>query len=633
MKIFKAVVIRIDDVPAENSRFSQKEIIVIPYSPDRETATEYIAIPPSVFPTDVYGSGVVTLPEINQQCLVVETEGYRRVQILSYIPHSMTTSYGEYTPVDVTSGGAAFKIGGVKPMTMYFHKGGKFELFSNEFCKFYFDGGNRALHWTIDTEERVFAGGRVLNTLEEIDGIEKVTRHVEVYTKTFEWKQNSDTRISTEKSVFNPVTSIIPTSDYSYVPKAIIKAGTIVSEYDTNLGNIFGHLYEIETRQTTYSGDKDTITKLRLGRQNEFYKFDNNKVYPAGDIFEWTAKVAKVSNNSSQVTTHLLRYGFLEKDVIQNDTAVEFIEGEVFRNQTYINIYDTNAVPVTNNLAEGEGYEFDWFKKGAEQQYLISYGKFTSENLNGNSELLYKSAVREHFHSFENHSIEKITTPTGMSRDYILFFQDNNEKGLFSEKFIKWIDGEEKVSQKVLFTDVNYQFEQKIDQTFRNLIFNNQKLEQFISLSENLSKKEVIQVNLYENFIKLDGTTDKTENFTNQEYKTIIKLGEKTFNITFNASGEIKIELIGLQQKSPSIIMKENGIYISPGELSENIFLGEGEGLQQLVTKKWVETIFNNHIHPTTGIGTPTAPPVPLPEIPSIINSPTNIFTYKIKGE
>lgn len=632
MKIFKAVVVRIDDVPSENGGFSQKEIIVVPYSNEKEIATEYIAIPPSIFPTDAFGSGIVTLPEINQHCLVVETSGYRRVQILTYIPYSTTTLYGEYTPVDVTSGGAAFKIGGVKPLIMYFHKGGKFELFSNEFCKFYFDGSKRAIGWTVDTEERIFAGGRVLNTLEEIDGVEKLTRHLEVYSRSFEWKQNSDIRLPAERSVLNPSSSIIPTADYTYTPKVIIKAGTIKNEFDSNLGTIAGHLYEIETRQAVYSGDKDVVSKLKLGRQSEFYKHDNNKIYPGGDLYEWTSKTAKITGDASQVSTYLFRFGELEKDVIENGVSVETVRGEVFRNQIYINILDTSGVPVTDNLAEGQGYEFSDFKAGAEQQYLISYGKLTSEFLNGNANNYYKSAVREHFHVFDNHSVANIATPTGFKKDAVLFFENSGELGLYSEKYVRLVNGEEKVFEEKVLTDQSYRFIQNINSIQRNLFFDLQKFENVVKFSENFLVSEILKNNLYENVLILDGTTTSKETLTAQEYKVEVTLGNKVFKIIFNSSGEIKIELSN-EQNSPSITLNGDGIFITPGSLGEKIFLGEGEGLQSLVTKQWVETIFKNHIHPTTGIGTPTAPPIPLPEIPVIINSPANIFTYKIKGE
>lgn len=632
MKIFKAVVVRIDEVPSENGGFSQKEIIVVPYSNERELATEYIAIPPSIFPTDAFGSGIVSLPEINQHCLVVETDGYRRVQILTYIPYSTTTLYGEYTPVDVTSGGAAFKIGGVKPLIMYFHKGGKFELFSNEFCKFYFDGSRKAIGWTVDTEERIFAGGRVLNTLEEIDGIEKLTRHLEVYSRSFEWKQNSDIRLPAERSVLNPSSSIIPTADYTYTPKVLIKAGTIKNEFDSDLGTIAGHLYEIETRQAVYSGDKDVVSKLKLGRQSEFYKYDNNKIYPGGDLYEWTSKTAKITGDASQVSTYLFRFGELEKDVIENGVSVETVRGEVFRNQIYINILDTSGTPVTDNLAEGQGYEFSDFKAGAEQQYLISYGRLTSEILNGNANNYYRSAVREHFHVFDNHSVVNISTPTGFKKDAVLFFENNGELGLYSEKCVRLVNGEEKVFEEKVLTDQSYRFIQNINSIQRNLFFDLQKFENVVKFSENFLMSEILKNNLYENVLILDGTTNSKETLTAQEYKEEVTLGNKVFKIIFNSSGEIKIELSN-EQNSPSITLNGDGIFITPGSLGEKIFLGEGEGLQSLVTKQWVETIFKNHIHPTTGIGTPTAPPIPLPEIPVIINSPVNIFTYKIKGE
>lgn len=632
MKIFKAVVIRINDIPSENGAFSQKEIIVIPYAPDREIATEFIAIPPSVFPTDAFGSGVVTLPEINQQCIVAETDGYRRVQILSYIPFSTTTSYGEYSPVDVTSGGAAFKIGGTKPMTMYFHKGGKFELFSNEFCRFYLDGSQRSLSWTVDSEERVFAGGRVSNTFEEIDGLERSTRHVEVYTRAFEWKQNSDVRIATEKSVLNPESTILPAPDYSYMPKTIIKSGTIINEFDSNLGKALGHLYQIETRQSTYSGDKDTVTKFKLGRQSEIYKFDNDNIYPAGDLFEWTGKVARITGDSSHVTTHLIRFGELEKDVIANGAPVEYIEGEVYRNQSHINIVEPLGAPIIDILAEGKGYEFEWSKNSAEQQYLVSYGRLNSEELSENPDFLYKSAIREHFHAFDDHSIEKIPNPTGISYDFVLFGEKTGENNIFSRKFTKLEEGLENFYLNEIFLEQNYTLELKMQQNVSFKQLDATKYVKYIHFDQTRVLETNFEQNLYKNYIKLDSTHEKTENFTTSEHKMTIKLGEKTYLIDFTQDGQIIIKMEGTEGKSPLIKLSEDGIRIDPGStpVENSIYIGGGDFAHKLLTKEWVEQVFNKHMHPTAGIGSPS-PPITMPLVS--VPGQTSHLTYINKTE
>jgi len=635
MKIFKAVVIRINDIPSENGAFSQKEIIVSPYSSDRETASEYIAIPPSIFPTDTFGSGVITLPELNQHCIVAETDGFRRVQILSYVPFAATTTFGEYTPVDISSGGAAFKIGGTKPLTMYFHKGGKWELYSNEFCNLSLDGTKRKLDWTVDSEHRVFAGGRIDNTYEEIEGTEKSTRHVEIYTQTFEWKQNSDLRISTEKSVLNPETTIIPLPDYSYVPKVIIKAGMITNQFDSNLGKILGHVYQLETRQSTYTGDKDTVSVLKLGRQSEMYKFDNDRVYPAGDMLEWSSKTAQITSEASHVSTHLLRFGELEKDVISNGVPVEYIQGEVYRNQSHINIVEPIGAPLIDQLAAGKGYEFEWYKTAAAQQYLVSYGQLNSDQLTGNADFLYKSAVREHFHAFDNHSAATIASPTGMRRDFVNFFDDNGEKGLYFEKFSKIAAGIEEIFQKEIFTDQKYEFEQKMPTRRAYRLFNAQKYEKTVHLDPELDLEEKIEANLFKNYVKLDNSTEKTEEFNSQLHKMEIKLGGNTFLVNFDSSG-VKISLdTGSVPNNPYIKMSNAGFEFNPGQGnqdSDNIVIGGDAGPQYLVTKSFIDLIFTNHIHPTAGPGAPTLPPTPI-TVPQVIDSPANTYTMQIKGE
>lgn len=637
MKIFKAVVVRINDIPSENGAFSQKEIIVSPYTADREEASEYIAIPPSIFPTDTFGTGVVTLPELNQYCIVAETEGYRRVQILTYIPHATTTTFGEYTPVDITSGGAAFKIGGTKPLVMYLHKGGKWELYSNEFCNLSLDGTKRHLAWTVDSEHRMYAGGRVQNTFEEIDGAEKSTRHVEIYTSSFEWKQNSDLRISTEKSVLNPESTIVPLPDYSYVPKVMIKAGMIVNQFDSNLGRILGHVYQIETRQSSFTGDKDTVSVLKLGRQSEMYKFDNDRVYPAGDMLEWSSKTAQISSEASHVNTHLLRYGELEKDVISNGVPVEYVEGEVYRNQSHINIVEPLGAPLIDILAEGKGYEFKWKYNAAEQQYLTSYGRLTSTELEGNENFLYKSAVREHFHAFDSHNPDKIVNPTGILYDFVLFGEDGTENNVFFKKFSKIEANVEKFFHKEHFTENFYEFEVNAPQRSVQVHFDAQKYTSFVHITENRALELNFEQNLYKNYVKIDNSTEKTENFTAQEHKMDIRLGNTHYIVNFTSSG-VKITLdTGDVTTSSFIEMTPGKIQVAPAgsdghTQGESIILGEGTGPQALVTKAFLDMVFKNHIHPTAGPGAPTLPPIDIP-IPQVANSVGNTYTYKIQGE
>jgi len=611
MRIFEAVVIRINEIPAENGAFSQKEIVVSPYSTDREIASEFIAIPPGTFPTDAFGSGVTTLPELNQRCIVCETAGYRRVQILSYTPFATTTSYGEYTPVDVSSGGAAFKIGGTKPITMYFHKGGKWELYSNEFCRLSLDGTKKALAWTVDTEARIFAGGRIFNTLEEIDGVANSTQHLEVYTQALEWKQNSDIRIAGEKSVLNPESTIVPLPDYTYIPKVIIKAGTVVNNFDSELGKIQGHVYQVETRQSIYSGDKDTVSTLKLGRQSEMYKWDSDRVYPAGDILEWTSKVARITSEASHITTQLFRYGELEKDVISNGAPVEYVKGEVFRTQSHINIIEPLGAPLIDGLAEGKGYKFKWNYTGAEQQYLVSYGRLISPELIGNEDFLYKSAVREHFHAYDDHSFGKIATPTGMKYDSVKFFQDSGVNGLYFKKFSKITEGNEEIFQKELLTNEKLEFEFVAPERSAYRVLDAQKYTNFVHITENRALETHFEPNLYKNYVKLDGTTEKTEEFDSTQHKTTVKIGSQTFLIEF---------------KEDSIIISLDG----PGPIEDSILIGGNDFAHKLVTKEWVQTVFDLHMHPSASPGPPT-PPITMPLI-SAPAQPSHL-TYITKVE
>lgn len=611
MRIFQAVVTRINEIPAQNGAFSQREIIVIPYSTDGEIATEYVAVPPSIFPTDVYGSGTVSLPDLNQRCIVAESAnaGDRKVNILSYMVNPATSSFGEYTPVNVSQGGAVFKIGGVRSMNMFFHKGGKFELFSTEFCNFYLDGTKKKLYWSIEEEERLFAGGRILNTKEELDGAVGTTRHVEIYTATQEWKQNSDIRLGAEKSIMNPSSSVVPTPTYSYVPKVIIKAGTITNEFTTDLGKVLGHVYQLETRQSRY-GDKDTVTVLRLGRQSEMSKYDNSNIYSAGTMLEWTGKTAQITSETSRVSTYLFSYGQQEKDVISNGVPIEYTQGEVYRNQLYINIVEPLGTPLFDNMAEGKGYEFNFKKTGVEQQYLQSFGRLTSENLTGNADYLAKSAVREHFHTFEGYNASQITTPTGNSYDFIFSGDNGTEKNIFLRKFSKIEAGIEKIFHKEQFTELKYEKQIKNDNMPNHSAYyylDAQEMIKYVHIGTQLSLETNFEQNLFKNYVKLDNSHTKTEEMTNSKHETTVKLGNQTFLLSFTEN---------------CIILKLDG----PGPVENSIFIGGNDFAHKLVTKEWVDLVFKTHLHPTAGTGPPSPPIAPDPiSVPSSVSHLTYI--------
>lgn len=635
MKIFQAVVSRINDVPSENNSFTQKEIIVIPYSSDREVATEYVAIAPSIFPTDSFGSGNLSLPGINQHCIVAETIGARRVQILSYIPFGTTTAFGEYTPVDVTNGGTVFKVGGTNPVSMYFHKGGKWEVYSNEFCRLSLDGGTNSLVWVTDSENKTFAGGSLLNSKEELEGITDLTRHVEVYTGVQEWKQNTDLLIPAEQSVLNPESGIIPLLNYNYVPKVIIRAGSIINSFDTELGRLLGHTYEIETRQSVYANDKDTVSILKLGRQSEQYKYKNSNIYPAGSIFEWNAKTSNITSTNSKITTHLLRFGLLEKDVMSNSVSVEPVEGEIYRNQNYIDIVEPLGAPVVDILAQGRGYEYNFHRFGASQQYSISYGVLKSGNLEENSFFLKNSAVREHFHAFSNHNFASIEAPTGISYDFVLSGENSTENNIFMKKYVKMAGVENSHEYLEQFLENAYKFELTAPSRSIKNIFDIEKYESVLKINENLEINSILQQNLYKNYVKISENMHRTEKLAQNSYEMLVHLENTDYNVKFTPNSvEIQLKTQN-ETKSPKIVMSEGSVVITPGETAEqgSISIGESGGLQQLVTKAWVTTMFANHIHPTAGVGAPTLTPMPLPEIPEIINSEGNIYTYKIKGE
>jgi hypothetical protein len=62
-----------------------------------------------------------------------------------------------------------------------------------------------------------------------------------------------------------------------------------------------------------------------------------------------------------------------------------------------------------------------------------------------------------------------------------------------------------------------------------------------------------------------------------------------------------------------------------------NLYLGGKDKAQQLVTKKWLDLVFKNHMHPTAGTG-PPSPPIPA-DSPVASDSLTNITTYTTLAE
>lgn len=353
-KLYKAKVTKIS-IP-DNKGETQRKIYVSPYPPDGSGAWERIANPPNVFPTNTLGSGLITYPEVGQECIVAEWRGER--QILAYTQTRGLSPYGSLIPDNLSEGGIRFGIKGINEALLKMTKEGQVTIYSHAFAQMGIDGSTSTVHTKGKSHIKSFSGGFEYNTYD------KETKNTASIAMFIHKKDNpvfSDHFLRIEEVTGDKV----PEPAYEYKNKAIIRSGYIADGE---------HPWELQTRQNIGAQsrqDKNVATLFRVGYQKEHERY-GGEVYPKGTLLELSAK----KNKRNDVGIFKFRYGKLNED---SPNSVD--KGEIFSFYAYegLNNNTPYGSTIIDPLGEGKGWGLS-YKKKAEQVYIQSVGRHPDSN-------------------------------------------------------------------------------------------------------------------------------------------------------------------------------------------------------------------------------------------------------------
>lgn len=361
-KIYKARVTKIS-IP-DNRGETQRKIYVSAYPPDGSGTWERPANPPNVFPTNSFGSGLISYPEVGQDCIVAEWRGER--QILAYLPPDGLSAYGGLVPDNLAEGSLRFGIKGLNEALIKMTKEGQVTIYSQTFAQMGVDGSASHVFAKSKSFSNEFAGGFIKHNY---DKEEKKTPSIAVYKHEKDNPVFSDHALRIEESTGSP----LPRPDYRYKDKAIIRSGFIEDGR---------HPWELQTRQNigaTSSQDKNVVTMLRMGYQKEHERYGGD-TYPAGTIVEFSAK----KNRSTDTGLFKFRYGKLDSDTPNSVDNGEFLGLYAYEG---VNKGKSFGSPITDALGEGKGWGVD-YKSNAEQSYIHSIGRMAKKGNSFKRELL-----------------------------------------------------------------------------------------------------------------------------------------------------------------------------------------------------------------------------------------------------
>jgi len=344
------------------------------------------AIPPSAIPFTSDGSGSGSVPDEGAECIVALHPDSPFAQILTYTTKThgaIGGIEGEYPPERNNPGGLYLKIGGRTASVLSLQRNGEVYLAGGYFASIGLDGLTKTLKLRDENYEHVSAIGRTVNRYIPTDdhtGLEEVTMHTSHYGQFYENPVFSDVSTTTES---NFLPGLFP-----YVGKSIIRAGSIVNR-NLRTDLYTRNPYQIETRQSTGNNPtmKDTTVVVRFGdqagRNIGAYKYGTTQFHPRGIMLEFEGK----RMNTLSSSTFLWRFGKLEGDIQKRSTLTlagapgvptEAVKGEIFRFQIHDDIIPKLGTPGLDSMGEGLGYEFGMPNNKTKQQYLESFGKFTS---------------------------------------------------------------------------------------------------------------------------------------------------------------------------------------------------------------------------------------------------------------
>lgn len=304
----------------------RRVIYVAPFLSSGAGDIKQPAHPPSPQPTTLLGGGMLTVPEIGQECIVAESPTDR--VILSYVNPYGINPYGSQIPDYVGQGDTLFKTSGIDPVEMRLTKQGIARFYGGEFSQI-----------QIDAQEQEYllkARTALTSTMAH--------RHVHTYSRDtkdagstlsyFARKENlgfSDITYEAEDGadqLYPPVGGEV----YRYVDKMVQKTGA---------ASPTGAPFYFDTRQGVNAltpQDKNVLNVLSVGYQRQ------NDRFGPGSMLEWRGK----KNITGQVESNVLKIGKSDN----SEVFKLFLGSGLNKNVPF-------GTTVFNPLGKGRGYEYD----------------------------------------------------------------------------------------------------------------------------------------------------------------------------------------------------------------------------------------------------------------------------------
>jgi hypothetical protein len=375
-RVYKARVIQI--IEAEDNK---PEIVIAPEDFPGEDPIRKYANPPSIIPTSGVGSGMTSIPDVGQLCLVAETDSEYKVNILSYLQPDGVSSHGVLSGEYNSIGGFVFKVGALNKSVFAMDRSGRITMYSDSFSRFEVDGSTKKISRKSRSFVAEYAGGFIrddFSATDPVSGIDDLTTHHSVYTKNLENPGFSD---SVAFDIEQPAS---PPPISRYIDKVVLKQGSIMNIHSPD--QRYNHVYQLETRQSTGSNriDKDTVTALRLGYQERNQRYSTGSDYPEGAIIEWTAK----RNTSSDNFIYWNRVGKIKEDLPQRGVRGEFYSLRMLSDKVNGR---PHGIPTEDPVGEGSGWSTAFENSSYLHQYSLSLGPVESGDYTG-------SMKREYLH-------------------------------------------------------------------------------------------------------------------------------------------------------------------------------------------------------------------------------------------
>lgn len=280
-RIFRAEVVAINTDEATGRKLIEvKEYGTINEPPYIE------AMPPSFLPINSAGSGVQSMPQTGDNCLILEGVGggsdLSRAQILTYLPNRYVPNEGGLIPEALDTGDFHLKIGGRLKTLFSMSKNGLMQLSGGMFAHLSIDAQLKKITQSSKRYRRKNTIGLYENEFVEASSIDPTsmtrTSHYSSFTIKPETPMESDTKLDTEEAAVVP--NIRP-----YINKTVIRAGKIINTAAA-LEDVSSHTYTIDTRNSSgpLSTVKDAVTKLELGYQGGHYAYGSSDYRAAGNL-------------------------------------------------------------------------------------------------------------------------------------------------------------------------------------------------------------------------------------------------------------------------------------------------------------------------------------------------------------